>query len=485
MEFRYQGPEYHELYQAISDCTGICTNSKIIQAGECFFALRGATVDANIFIDEVLQKGAKFAITDSSQIKTDNKILYVDNALEALAYCAKKFYSPLPQYKLAVTGTNGKTSTTNYCSQILNLLGKPAASIGTIGVLSNVKTDLNISNLASLTSNDLVTNYKILNSLKISGVDYVALEASSIGLDQQRLNKLQFEAAAFTNFSSDHLDYHKNLVDYLTAKLKLFQGNLSENSSVFLSQDVVQIIRKFGMLNSIANYETIGTDPSCNLYIKSHTSNLNGQKVTFTYQHREYEFETAIIGGFQIYNLLFAILLTHSCGIDLNNIVTIVPKLRAVKGRLEKVEDPKKNRFIFVDYAHNPEALKKAILELKHIKTPQSRIFTLFGCGGDRDKSKRPIMGNIASELSDYVVITDDNPRFEPPEQIRLEIISGIKKNNYTEISNRSSAIKYILDIMDNYDILLVAGKGHEEYQIYKSTKIYFSDVDTITKHLV
>jgi UDP-N-acetylmuramoyl-L-alanyl-D-glutamate--2,6-diaminopimelate ligase len=475
--------KYRNLLKAVLQTLGICTDSRMIQPGECFFAIKGEKIDSSIFIDEVLRKGAKFVVTENNQIQDNGKIFYVDNILEALAICAKQFYPHLPKYRLAITGTNGKTSTADYCRQIFNLLNQNAASIGTIGIISNVEIQQNIYDLAKLTSNDLISNYKILSSLKTNDIDYVALEASSIGIEQKRFNKMEFTAAAFTSFGSDHLDYHISLENYLQSKLKLFQENLSKTAPVFLSKEVErQIIELDGRIG-LNNYQVIGYESSCDLYINSHETNLDTQKVSFIYKKQPYSFDTEIIGRFQIYNLIFSILLTHSCGFSLEEIVATIPKIKPVKGRLQKIEDPQKRKHIFVDYAHNPDALQKILLELQNIKYSNAKIFSVFGCGGDRDKLKRPVMGKIASELSDYVIITDDNPRTEKPEQIRKEIISGIDKNNYIEIADREKSIYHALKIMNDYDILLIAGKGHEEYQLYDKQEIFFSDADTVKRY--
>jgi UDP-N-acetylmuramoyl-L-alanyl-D-glutamate--2,6-diaminopimelate ligase len=473
---------YKNLYSIIKNSKGFSTNSQTIKLGECFFALKGSSFDASCFVQEALSSGAKYVITENLQILNhEDKVLYVTSTQDALAYCSKNFYADLPKYKIAVTGTNGKTSTADYCRQIFELCGLKAASIGTIGICSSTNISQDLHALANLTSNDLISNYKILSGLKKSGINHISLEVSSIGLDQNRFDQMEFNAAGFVSFALDHLDYHKSTENYLKAKLKLFSDNFKTNTAnVFITLDVMHQLIKYELPNKLKNYKLIGYTPHCNVYIKSVSSSLDGQQVIFVYEGLEFNFSTPIIGKFQIENLIFAILLTHQCGLELEKILQIADKLQPVKGRLQKVSDPKKNRYIFIDYAHNPDALKKVLLELNLLKNPNSKLFTIFGCGGDRDKSKRPTMGCLASQLSDQVVITDDNPRNEVPELIRQEIISGMNKNNYLEIANRHEAIKYVLDKMSDCDILLVAGKGHEEYQIYKDQKHFFSDFKTI-----
>ena len=472
---------YKKLYKTIAAAKGLSCNSKTIKSQECFFALKGLQVDASCFIHEAISKGAKYAITQNLQIPNyDNKVLYVQNTQEALTYCAQRFYSDLPKYKIAITGTNGKTSIADYCRQIFELCNFYAASIGTIGICSKSDVPDALKGLANLTSNELIANYQILSGLKSLGLNRVAMEVSSIGLDQNRFDGIEFCAAGFVGFSLDHLDYHKSYENYLKAKLKLFNNNfIANDKAVFIAADVMEQINKLGLPWNLKNYKLIGNTPECDVYIKSLDSSINGQRVVFGFDNQEFSFFTPIIGRFQVQNLIFAMMLTWGCGLKLEEIVRILGQLKPPAGRLQKVLDPKKNRYIFIDYAHNPDALKKVLLELSMLKKPTAKLFTIFGCGGDRDKAKRARMGQAACQMSYQVIITDDNPRNEDPREIRQEIISGISKDNYIEISDRKMAIKYVLDKMSDYDILLVAGKGHEEYQIYKDQKYFFSDVKT------
>jgi UDP-N-acetylmuramoyl-L-alanyl-D-glutamate--2,6-diaminopimelate ligase len=471
---------YKDLYKIIADVKGLTCNSKAVELGECFFALRGLQVDASHFIQEALAKGAKYVVTENLQIPNyGNKVLYVTSVKDALSYCAKRFYSELPKYKIAITGTNGKTSTAEYCREILELCSLKAASIGTIGICSKLNIPENLQSLANLTSNELLANYQILAGLRHLAVDYISMEVSSIGLDQNRFAGIEFSTAGFVSFSSDHLDYHKSLKDYLRTKLMLLK-NCPSDYNFFISKDVVQQIYQLNMQDYLRGYKLIGQSSDSDVYIKLIDSTLDGQQIAFTYNDENFSFFTPIIGKFQAYNLIFAIFLTHSCGLELGQIIQIIGQVNSVKGRMQKVHDPEKNRYIFVDYAHNPDALKKVLLELNILKKPNAKIFTVFGCGGDRDKFKRAIMGLYACQMSYQVVVTDDNPRNENPEEIRREIINGIDKDNYIEIPDRKEAIKYVLNKMRDYDILLVAGKGHEEYQIYKDQRSFFSDFETI-----
>jgi UDP-N-acetylmuramoyl-L-alanyl-D-glutamate--2,6-diaminopimelate ligase len=309
------------------------------------------------------------------------------------------------------------------------------------------------------------------------------MEASSIGIAQKRFNKIEFEAAAFSTFTQDHLDYHESMENYMHAKLELFKENMAQNAKFFVSDSVYQsIVQMLGSNYLDQNYSIIGSADFCDVQIKSHKFDLSGQTVDFLFQDKNYHFTTSIVGGFQAYNMLFAIMLVQHLGFDINDILKVVGKVICVKGRLEKIAHPFKH--IFVDYAHNPDALESVLLELGKLKPSKSKIITVFGCGGDRDKGKRSIMGSIASRLSDFVIITDDNPRSEDPEQIRMQICSGIAKNNYKIIENRKNAIINALNLMNNYDILLIAGKGHEEYQIYNDKIIHFSDAEVVNQNI-
>ena len=475
--------------------TGLCYDSRLARTkNDAFFAIKGTFSDGNQYIPDVIKKGVKLIITDdpSSLVHAtnDTKIIIVDNARIALAQAAGILYPLMPQHLIAATGTNGKTSVVSYCEQLYSLLGVRSGSIGTIGV--KYSEDLKIpliqdilDKYPSLTTADSIVIRQILHNLTENNINYVAFEASSHGLDQERLHGIKVQAACFTSFSQDHLDYHKDMEDYLLAKLKLFADNLSEQGIAVLNSEMKQIdyIKSYLQDHNI-KFLTVGSHGDLKILENQHSTNsAYRQNVTFIYNQQKYNFDTEITGSFQAYNLLIAALLVHITGFSFKDIVSKLPKVHAVKGRLERVTGNNSPFHIFIDYAHTPDALEKTLLELRKIKT-DGLLKVIFGCGGDRDTSKRSLMGEVAASIADFVIITDDNPRHEKPELIRHQIIQGISTstNKYVEIPDRKTAIIETINSLQPDDILLIAGKGHEEYQIIGDAKLPFSDGDLARK---
>lgn len=464
--------KYSHIDPLIDECSELSISSTDIRKNCIYFAIKGSKFNGNDFIPEAFKLGAKYAITDDASIKGES-IIYVDNVRSALAYACSKFYQPKAENLLAITGTNGKTSTAYFTFQILNLLGFPAASIGTIGLqLSKEMQDkVHLNNDKNLTSPDIITFHRTLHQLKIHGVNYSVFEASSHGLDQKRTDGVKLKAAAFTNFTREHLDYHKTMEEYLNAKLKIFDLLEKEGVAVINSDmTVFEQVRSYLQANNI-NYVSIGKNG--NLKIANVDFTAQGTLVTFEYAGKSYNFTTKIIGYFQIENLLTSALLVSSLNIPLPDIINKLPLVKTVVGRLEEVETQGLAR-VFVDYAHSPDALEKALIELRKITPKSSNLWVIFGCGGDRDKGKRPEMGAVASKLADKIIVTDDNPRTEDAAQIRFDVMQGAQ--NAIEIAGRDKAISYVLENSNAGDILLIAGKGHEDYQIIGSEKLYFSD---------
>lgn len=471
--------------------TGLCYDSRLARTkDDVFFAIKGTLSDGNQYIPDVIQKGVRLIITDdpSSLVHSTNctKIIVVDNTRAALAEAAGILYPLLPQHLIAATGTNGKTSVVSYCEQLCSLLGVRSGSIGTVGV--KYSEDLNIpliqdilDKYPSLTTADPIVIRQILHNLAENNINYVAFESSSHGLDQERLHGIKVQAACFTSFSQDHLDYHKNMENYLLAKLKLFSENLSEQGTAVLNSEIKQIdyIKSYLQDRNI-KFLTVGSHGDLKIIENQYsTDGMYKQSVTFIYNQQKYNFDTEITGSFQAYNLLIAALLVHITGFPFDDVVSKLPKVRAVKGRLERITDNNSTFHVFVDYAHTPDALEKTLLELRKIKA-DGLLKVIFGCGGDRDASKRPLMGQVAAAIADFVIITDDNPRNEKPELIRHQIIQGIaaSTNKYVEIPDRKIAIIETINSLQPNDILLIAGKGHEEYQIINNSKLPFSDRD-------
>ncbi len=453
-------------------------NSKECKSNDIFFAIRGNNSNGNHYINDAVNNGARTIV---SNLKFEgfnkNKILFIycKDPRELLAEAASNFYNQKPKNIIAVTGTNGKTSIANFYYQILTLNNKKVAAIGTLGVLSK-KLNLKTNN----TTIDPINIHKILKKLKELNINDVILEASSHGLKQQRLNGINFNTALFTNLSRDHLDYHKNFKDYLNSKLILFnkllkyKGNIVFDDKISQANQLNKILKKrklkkynFGTANSFINIINI-------------QKINNKKKVDFLFDNKRYSFKTALIGNVQIKNLMFAIVAASLSKIKINDILKSINKIKPISGRLEKIGNVNNRSNVILDYAHTPEALKTAILNIKE-EYPLSKISLVFGCGGNRDKEKRSIMGSIASKYCDMIYVTDDNPRIENPKLIRNQIKKRIIYNKFIEIPSRAKAITTAVDKLNSGDILIVAGKGHENYQEYKERK-FFSDKFEILK---
>ncbi|MGX6960395.1 MAG: UDP-N-acetylmuramoyl-L-alanyl-D-glutamate--2,6-diaminopimelate ligase [Rickettsia endosymbiont of Pentastiridius leporinus] len=454
---------------------GLSIDSRSIKENEVFFALKGQHVDGNNFIEDVLNKGIQLIITDDKKNAVIDKIIYVENILATLYEAIEIIYPKKPQNMIAVTGTNGKSSVVSYIAQIYSLLEKKAASIGTLGVEVFGTNNFN-DNVPELTTLDYLSFRKIAHKLAENGIEYLAFEASSHGLDQQRLGELKVKIACFISFSQDHLDYHHTKEDYLLAKLKLFTDHLSQDGIAILNSDIeeIEFIKDYVAKHNI-KFITVGKKGD--LKITKITGSLKGQNINFIFNDKEYNFSTSIIGSFQASNLLIAVLSIYNTNFDFDKIISVLTEVKAVKGRMERIEATN----IFIDYAHTPDALEKTLAELKNVK--RNKLNIVFGCGGNRDTTKRKLMGEIASRIADNVIVTDDNPRHEDPKLIRAEIISGIEKANYIEIADREEAIKYSIDNLKQNDILLIAGKGHENYQIIGDKKLPFDDVEIGVRH--
>ncbi len=528
--FKVGGTTISEINSEIQSkkITGLSLDSRTAKAGDIFFAMRGSALDGNKFIDEVIKKGVKCIVTDNKSAlnnpniaKNKVKIWLVEDVRKILPALIKIFYPLLPKYLVAATGTNGKTSVVSYCRQLYSLLGQLSGSIGTLGVecsqenLSLIQEILARSPL--LTTLDPITIRQILHILAEEKVNYVAFEASSHGLVQKRLEGIKVHAACFTSFSQDHLDYHKNMNSYLSAKLTLFTNNLLADSVAILNSAIPQLefIKNYLQSHNI-KFRTVGTNGDLN--ITDAKQSIYGQNISFIYKDQKYNFTTSIIGSFQATNLLIAAMMVHITGFPFEEVIAKLPFVQAVKGRLQRViplsddfaalrdgAKPIDNRralsndarqfiseeyskhtspyHIFIDYAHTPEALEKTLLELQKIKLAKGLLKVIFGCGGNRDTAKRAKMGQIASKIADKIIITDDNPRDEQPSLIRQQIIQGID-NNYVEIADRETAITQTILKLNKDDILLIAGKGHEDYQIIKDKKFFFSDFEVASNAL-
>ena len=470
----------HKINQYFSEysVSGISVDSRKVNKGDAFFAFKGIAFDSNNYIDQALAKGASVIFTDNPGSQAE-RIIYLDNIRLGLAIAAGILYPKLPNNLIAVTGTNGKTSVASYVQQIIEKLGMKSASIGTIGVTASGMSNSKLAKQfdSSLTTPDPVTFRQIMDFLVKKDIQNVVFEASSHGLDQDRLGEIKVKAAAFTSFSQDHLDYHQTMENYLQAKLLLFSKHLDSHGEAVINSetDELNVITAF-LREKRIKFSTVGRQGD--LKILQNKQSLLGQEIICRFNQKEYKFHTGIIGSFQAGNLLIAAKLVNILGYPADGIIPVLPQVEAVPGRLQRVTSNQNDWHVFVDYAHTPDALRKALQELKVIKNPSSKLVVVFGCGGNRDNFKRPVMGRIATEFADAIIVTDDNPRLEDPANIRKEIMAGIKGKKVNEIGSRQEAINNAVANLKKDDILLIAGKGHEDYQIIGDKKIHFSDYE-------
>ena len=452
--------------------SGISFDSTKVKKNNIFFAIKGIKFDGNNFIPKAIKKGSKIIISEKKIKEFKNGILFIHtkNIRKLLAEVSYKIYKNKPKNLIAVTGTNGKSSIANFYYQILKLNKKRVASIGTLGVKSNI-LNLNLSN----TTIDPIQLGQILTKLKNQRINDVIMEASSHGLKQNRLDGLKFNTGIFTNLSQDHLDYHKNLKNYLKAKLHLFENLIKKNGNVITDDKIPQFkkIKKISIKNNLKLHTL--NDEKNNFKILSHSFKEESQIIKIKYKDSIEVVKLNLIGKIQLKNLLMAIIAAKKSNIGLKKILLIIPKIKSVEGRFEKIGNIKNRSKVILDYAHTPEALRTCLLNLKE-QFPNKKINLLFGCGGDRDQNKRSKMGKIADNYADEIYLTDDNPRFENPNKIRKDIKKGIKKRKIIEQSNRAKAISKAIKGLNTGDILLVAGKGHEKIQDIGKKKIFFSD---------
>lgn len=462
-----------EAIFALHQINNISCDSRQLDNICAFFAIKGNKYNGNDYINSALIHGAKIAFTDQITLANESNIYYLENVRLGFALAASILYPNHPPYMIAVTGTNGKSSVVSYIRQILSLVGKDSCSIGTLGIESDKQ--LTIDNTSHLTTGNALFIRKTLNHLYENNIDYVALEASSHGLEQHRMGDLKFNSVAFISFSQDHLDYHQDMNSYLNAKMKLFYDHLSTGGEAVLNKDIkeYQQITQLLEQNNI-RYSSIGL--SGNIKIQSIKESIKQQKISYLWDEVQYNFATEILGSFQVYNILIAAKLVSNMGINITQINPILPKLQAVTGRLQRITKAFSNYHVFVDYAHTPDALEQSLTELKKLLQNNGKLIVIFGCGGDRDRSKRPLMGYIASQIADIVVLTDDNPRTESSYNIIKEIMAGAPKALI--IQDRKNAITQIIESLRKNDILLIAGKGHENYQIVGTQKLPFSDIE-------
>ena len=453
--------------------TGITADSRQVLPGFLFAALPGTKADGARFVADAITAGAAaILIGDTAHLPVGGNIpiIRVPEPRLALARMAARFYGPGPDTIVAVTGTSGKTSVAEFTRQIFATLGHPAASLGTIGV---VKPGGAV--YGSLTTPDPVTLAKTLADLRADGITHLAMEASSHGLDQYRLDGVTLAAAAFTNLGRDHMDYHPTVEHYFDAKLRLFTHLLPNGACAVINADdawapqVIAAVKKWNL-----PFLTVGIAGDA-LTLGKVTPQGFGQQLEISHNGHTYTVNLPLVGTYQASNALVAAGLAIAAGCPATAVIAALTKLHGVKGRLEIIGRAKGGLGV-VDYAHKPEALDAALTALRPFAP--GKLICVFGCGGDRDRGKRPIMGAISAANADVTIITDDNPRTEDAAAIRAEVLAGAP--NAHEIANRAEAIKAAVAMMSPGDVVLVAGKGHETGQIVGTTVLPFSDHDEL-----
>jgi UDP-N-acetylmuramoyl-L-alanyl-D-glutamate--2,6-diaminopimelate ligase len=456
--------------------SGIAVDSRAVRPGDVFFALTGHKTDGARFIDAAIASGA-VAVAGDHPPQGGRRVPFVTtpNPRRALALAAAKFYPRQPATIATVTGTSGKTSVTAFVRQIWQRLGHASASIGTIGLVSPKRTVY-----GSLTTPDPIALHRQLDEIAREGVTHLAFEASSHGLDQYRLDGVRISAGGFTNLSRDHMDYHPDVAHYLAAKLRLFRDLVMADGTAVISADhdssqaVIDAARARGLRIITVGRNGDGGGEGIRLV----GAEIDGfaQKLNLEHRGLKYAIRLPLVGEFQIENALVAAGLAIGTGSAADQVFEALELLEGAKGRLERVAE-RNGASIFVDYAHKPDALAKALQALRPYA--RRKLVVVFGAGGDRDAGKRPLMGAIASENADSVIVTDDNPRSEDPAAIRSAILNAAK--SATEIGDRAEAIRTAIAALQPGDALLIAGKGHETGQIVGDRTLPFSDHDAVT----
>jgi UDP-N-acetylmuramoyl-L-alanyl-D-glutamate--2,6-diaminopimelate ligase len=451
-----------------SEVTGFALDHRKVARGNIFGAFRGSRFNGEDFIGEAVRRGAAAIVARPEAQVEGVPHLSADEPRKLFADLAARYFEPYPETIVAVTGTNGKTSTVELTRQLWRMSGHRSASIGTLGVTTaddQVKT--------GLTTPDIVTFLSNMAGLKRMGISHVAYEASSHGLDQYRAEGVPIRAAAFTNLSRDHLDYHPDMDAYFEAKMRLFDEVIQANGTAVVwtgdakSAEVIERAQRRGL-----KLLTVGPDAE-DIRLVSRQSTPLGQQLVLGHAGKEYKFSLPLIGAYQMNNVLTAAGLALATGADWATTLAGMGRVSPVRGRLERAVISRGGAPVYIDYAHTPDAVEAAIEALRpHV---EGRLITVLGAGGDRDEGKRPEMGAVAARLSDVVIVTDDNPRSEEPAAIRSAVLAGAP--HATDIGDRREAIAAAIAMAKAGDIVLVAGKGHEQGQIIGDKVLPFDDV--------
>jgi len=459
------------------EITGISADSRTVEPGQLFVAVPGHRADGQRYITDAAARGASAVLAATGAVVPAGLTVPILGAADprvALSRLAAVLYPGQPETVVAVTGTSGKTSVAEFTRQILERRGRLAASLGTIGLVSPFQTTY-----GSLTTPDPVSLHRTLATLAAEGVRFLAMEASSHGLDQHRLDAVRIKAAAFTNLGRDHMDYHPSVEHYFNAKMRLFTDLLPSDAPAVINRDgafaaeAETVARRTGR-----RVFTVGRAGDDIRVEACHPTGFN-QQLRLTVAGAGMVVSLPLVGAYQVENALVAAALAIAVGEPPDLVFSALPHVKGVKGRLEIVGRCRGGLGV-VDYAHKPEALDAALAACRPFAT--GRLICVFGCGGDRDRGKRPIMGAIAVRNADVVIVTDDNPRTEDPAAIRAEVLAGAP--SATEIGDRGEAIRAAVAMMGTGDVVLVAGKGHETGQIVGDTVLPFSDHEVLAEAL-
>lgn len=464
----------------------ITLNSKEVKSKTIFVAVKGYKTDGHKFIPQALSKGAAAVVIDNSEAVADNLIeqngvvkIVVKNSRIALAQISNILYGQPSKdlILIGITGTKGKTTTAFY---LKNILEQSGAKVGLIGTMKNMVADKEIP--TSLTTPESNTINSLMKEMVESGCKYCVMEVSSHSLELHRVDYLDFDATVFTNLQSDHLDFHKTRGNYLQAKKILFD-NLKETGKIIYNFDDEAKNELFEDTN--VEMHSFGKNDNAEIVLSNINYTFEGTHFSIKLNNETVNVSTRLIGVFNAYNAVSAITTAVCFGIPLNTAVQGIESLPQIEGRFEVIKSGEK--VVIVDFSHTADSLKQALLAANEIAeeyNPKKNVYTVFGCGGNRDKTKRPIMGKYASELSKKVFVTSDNPRDEDPFLILKDIERGITSSNYEVIEDREEAIRKAVTESDDDAVILIAGKGHENYQLVKSVKTHFSDKEKAEKYL-
>ena len=449
----------------------IQVDSRKVKKGDTFVAIKGLYVDGHDYIEKAILAGAREVIAEYGEYSVPT-ILVKDTREYLAKYLKEQYNEQLSKIKfIGITGTNGKTTSCYLIYQALTKLGVKTAYIGTIGFYVEGK----VKDLDNTTP-DLIDLYEMFDYCIKNEVKAIAMEVSSHALSLGRVMGVEFDYAAFTNLTQDHLDFHKSLENYEQAKLILFKNLRNDKVAVINSDD--KYYKDFCLKEN--NNILYGLNDLADYKITKYLLHIDSVEFSFKYKNKEYDVKLNIPGKYNIYNYMNLLIILNKMGYSLEKIINLSSTLKAPSGRFETLRY--KDSVIIIDYAHTPDAVLNILDNVLEYK--KGKVITIIGCGGDRDKTKRPIMGEIATSKSDFVIFTDDNPRTEDNHLIMNDIISGVKKDNYMIKYDRKEAIFEGLKKLEKNDILLILGKGHEDYQVINHDKIHFSDLETVREFI-